>query len=164
MRLVLSKLLPNTPIVGDKFPGYFRKLPQLTQIDNACTLVIYRDCRDVVQSTLRKAQTDWHNKRWVRRLDSAEKVAHRWVQAIELMEQHRDKVHIIRYEELVTNPGSVLARLGVYLQVDPAGFDQTIVRSTSIGKHKSGLTHEQLTVIHQIAGETMQRVGYTSAN
>jgi hypothetical protein len=161
VRVLLSKEFPGALIVGDKYPEYFRKLPQLTQIDNACTVVIYRDCRDVVQSTLRIVRTDWHTKTWSRHLDSATNVARNWVQAIELMEQHRDRVHIIRYEELIANPQSVLARLGAYLQVESDGFDQTMIRPTSVGKHKSGLTQEELTAVHQVAGGAMQRLGYT---
>jgi hypothetical protein len=161
VRVALGGAFPGIPIVGDKHPEYFRELPQLTQIDNACTVVIYRDCRDVVQSTLRIVRTDWQTKSWSRHLDSADKVARNWVQAIESMEQHQDSVHIIRYEELIANPQLVLARLGAYLQVDPGGFDQTMLRPTSIGRHKSSLTQEQVATVERVAGETMKRLGYT---
>ncbi len=162
VRVALGRACPQTPIVGDKKPRYIWKLPELVQIENAAMVIIYRDCRDVVQSMLRKVESSSHDKAWLwaRHLDTAEKVAQNWVEAIELMEAYRGQIHIIRYEELVTNPGPVLAQLGAYLQVDPAGFDQTLIKTTSIGKHKNYLNDEQLAAIDRIAGETMKRLDY----
>jgi len=42
--------------------------------------------------------------------------------AIEAMEQHGDKVHLMRYEDLVADGRTVLAAFGNWLGVDPQGF------------------------------------------
>jgi hypothetical protein len=157
---VLQSIFPQTRVVGDKYPEYVFWLDEFAQIDSLYSLIIYRDCRDVTNSTLKKAKTTWRDKSWVKKINTAEKIAKRWVRAIEMMERHKDKLHIIRYEDLMREPKRELKALGRWLGVDPAGFPEKMVRNTSIGKYKSGLSDEELATVINIAGPTMERLGY----
>ncbi len=159
---VLQSIFPQTRVVGDKYPDYVFWLDEFAQIDSLYRLIIYRDCRNVVSSTLKKARTNWRNKSWIKNFDTAEKIAKRWVCAIELMERHKDKLHIIRYEDLVQEPKRELEALGRWLGVNPAGFPEKRIRDTSIGKYKKGLSDEELSIVMNIAGPTMMRLGYLS--
>jgi hypothetical protein len=160
VREVLAELWSGYRIVGDKFPPYVYRLHNLVQHDRMYRVMIYRDCRDVVQSTLLKADTSWKGKHFAQNLNTPEKVAKRWVKAIEKMEIFSADIHAIRYEELVTDPRPVLESLATYLHVDPAQFDHNIVRPTSIGKFEHGLSGEQLEPILDIAGPTLTQLGY----
>ena len=125
--------------------------------------MIYRDCRDVTSSHLKLARTSWSNQWWIRDQDTAEKVATLWVAALESMERHRDRIHIICYEDLVREPRRVLAALAEWVGFDPAAFPETTlnsVREDGIGKHRSGLSEQELEAVMNIAGPTMARLGY----
>ena len=157
----LHELLPDAKIVGDKYPEYIWDLDELAAQPLLSTVVIYRDCRDVTSSTLVRARGDWRRMPvFVRKLNTAEKVARRWVQAIDLMESHREKVFIMRYEDLATHPSEALSRLSEWLDIDPAGFDVRGITDRSIGKHKCGLTAAEIETVMKIAGPTMSRLGY----
>ena len=45
-------------IVGDKFPAYMFKMNQFVDLQELLRLVIYRNCRDVTSSFLKKLETD----------------------------------------------------------------------------------------------------------
>jgi hypothetical protein len=157
----LHEMLPGAKVVGDKYPEYIWDLDNLAGISGLSTLVVYRDCRDVTSSTLVRARGDWRRMpMFVRQLNTAEKVAHRWVKAIDLMETHRDKVFMMRYEELVTDPREVLGKLSEWLGIDPAGFEVQHINSRSIGKYQRGLTRAEIDTVMKIAGPTMSRLGY----
>jgi hypothetical protein len=153
-------ILPKRKWVGDKVPDYIWQLPRYAGSDALHCIVIYRDGRDVVSSSLESARTAWKNKKYARHFDTAEKVATRWVRAIERMEECADKILILRYEQLISEPKQVMQKVGAWLDVDPAGFPIQIIRDTSIGKHKSMLTKEELGVFMDIAGSTLSRLGY----
>ena len=54
------------------------------------------------------SRTVWKSQPWVGLMDTAEKVAKRWVNAIQQMEIHQEKLYIIRYEDMISNPqGSI---------------------------------------------------------
>jgi len=156
----LKRLCPEATIVGDKWPSYVFVLDKLTEVNGLSRIIIYRDCRDVVNSNLRQVRTAWRGRAWAEKTNTAEKIAEKWVKAIENMEHHADKLYIIRYEDLVRQPERELAALGEWLGVDPAGFPAHIIRESSIGKYKSGLTEEELAAVIKIAGPTMERLGY----
>jgi sulfotransferase family protein len=158
---VLQSMFPKAHIVGDKEPHYVFALDELAKVDGLKRLIIYRDCRDVTSSTLENSRTKWRNKTWIKDFNTAEKGAKQWVRAIELMERNIDKLHIIRYEDLIYQPDRELKALGSWLGVDPMGFPKKIIRDTSIGKYKSGLTDEELVTIMEVAGPAMSRLGYT---
>lgn len=157
---ILKATLPKTGIIGDKYPGYVFSLDKLSKIDELSRLIIFRDCRDVVRSNIEKSQTSWRGTPFGEKLNTAEKIAKKWVLAIDLMEKYTDKLHIIRYENLVQYPDQELNLLGKWLNIDPAGFSKKRIRNTSIGKYKSGLSSKDLATVMKIAGQTMNRLGY----
>jgi hypothetical protein len=156
----LRRMFPEACVVGDKYPDYLFSLDSLVKRHGLFCLVLYRDCRDVTNSTLEKARTVWHGRPFAEQMNTAEKVATRWVHGIEIMERHADKLHIIGYEDLVQQPEQVFGALGKWLGVDAAGFPTHIIRDTSIGKHKHGLTGKEQETVMKIAGPTMARLGY----
>jgi hypothetical protein len=155
----LRTIFPEARIVGDKTPWYMFSLDKFVATNGLSCLIVYRDCRDVTSSTLEKVRTQWRNQP-TQHIDTAEKVAKRWVHCIEIMERHKDKIHIIRYEDLVREPRRELEVLATWLGVDPAGFPEELIRDNSIGKYKTGLTDEELKRVMDIAGLAMARLGY----
>lgn len=160
MNKALAELLPEASVLGDKFPGYVFNLDSLSKLEDLNRLLIYRDCRDVVRSTLEQVRTSWRGKKFSRRLNTAEKVAWRWVEAVEAMERNIGVLHLIRYEDLILNARHELSRLGEWLEVDPLGFYYDMIENTSIGKYKEGLSDDDLATVIKIAGPTMERLGY----
>lgn len=156
----LRSLFPRARVVGDKWPDYLYHLPQLTASPEAQCLVIYRDCRDVASSSLRMARTEWRNRHFVHSLDTPEKVARRWVKGMQIMESSVGRIHMVRYEDLVTDPDPVLQGVGEWLGVDPGGFPTHYLRGDRIGKHHKGLSPEELGAVIEVAGPTMERFGY----
>ena len=156
----LRPLYPGASWMGDKYPDYVFQLDRLLTTQDLRCIVIYRDGRDVTSSTLAQARTNWKNKHFVRDVDTAAKVATRWVGAIEIMERHHGRVHAIRYENLVRDPQRELAAIAALLEIDPAGFPTDSIRQDRVGKHRSGLTPEELETVTHIAGATMDRLGY----
>ena len=156
----LTAMFPSRSPVGDKWPDYIWILDGLANAPNLRCVVIYRDCRDVTSSTLRLARTVWRRRHFVGSLNTAPKVAKRWVECIEIMERNADKVFVLRYEELVRRPEVHLRNMGEWLGVDPDGFPAHVVRDTSVGKFRTGLTEQELAEIDDIAGPTMARLGY----
>ncbi len=157
---VLKAMFPHTRIHGDKFPYYIFKLDELVKLNNVSCAVIYRDCRDVVSSFLLMVRSKWRKEKWIKDQSTASQIALKWVSAIDSMERNQDKIHIIRYEDLVTNPEQELGTYAKWLGVDPDGFNGQIVRSSSIGKHKTGLTDKELADVLDIAGPTLKRLNY----
>lgn len=159
----LREVFPGAAIVGDKTPEYVHLLDKLAPTNGLSSVMIYRDCRDVTSSHLKLARTSWRNQGWIRDQDTAEKVARLWVAALEAMERHRDKIHIIRYEDLVRGPRRELTALAEWVGVDPAGFSERTlkgVRDDGIGKHRNSLSEQELEAVMNIAGPTMARLGY----
>ena len=157
----LQFIFPNAILVGDKYPFYLWHLSKLTAYDGIRIVIVYRDGRDVAQSINARMKTDWKDKKWAqKKYSNFSQTALTWVRAIELMEEYADQIYIIRYEEFVTNPKAELARLAEYLRVDPAGFKLEMIKSSSIGKYKQFLTKEQIAELVEVAGPTLERLGY----
>jgi hypothetical protein len=109
---------------------------------------------------LRKLRGRWRDLPMAQKLDTPGKVAQAWVLAIQAMEKHRQKVYSIRYEDLVREPRRTLNALAHWLDVDPAGFRDSLVRDTSVGKYRTGLTASELAEVNEIAGPTLARLNY----
>lgn len=154
----LHRALPDVQYVGDKYPEYYTKLDSLSKIDGAYNVVIYRDPRDVVRSTLQNVQTKWRNKKYITRMDTVEKICNNWREAIAAME--RNPVHAVRYEALVSQPEETLKTLADYLKLDAAGFKHRQIKNDSIGKYQSGLSTEQIAEIESRLGDEMRRLNY----
>jgi len=161
IELVLHRLFPRAKLVGDKFPRYVFRLDTLVAEPGLKRVIIYRDARDVVSSMLVKLRGPWQHMEVAREMDSVGKIAQAWVRSIEAMEKHRTHLHAIRYEDLVGNPREKLDALASFLEVDPTGFRDEIVRDTSIGKYRKGLTSDELGQVIAVTGPTLSRLGYT---
>lgn len=160
VRTVLKSIFPKAHIVGDKEPHYVFALDELARVNGLKRLIVYRDCRDIASSLLENSRTKWRNKIWIKDFNTAEKVAKQWVRAIEVMERNIDKLHTIRYEDLINQPDVELKTLGSWLGVDPTGFPKEIIRDTSIGKYNIGLSDKELATVMEVAGPTMSQFGY----
>jgi hypothetical protein len=156
----MRSIFPQATVVGDKFPGYVFDLDQLTASSRLLPVIIYRDCRDVTESALRMSRGQWKRKAFRWRMDTAAKVARRWVRAVRQMHEHQDSVHIIRYEDLIRSPAMELGRLGEVLDIDPTRFPLEIITTDRIGSHRKGLTSADLDAVMNIAGSTMIDLGY----
>jgi len=154
------KLFPGAKIVGDKWPDYVFDLERLAEFDALRCVIIYRDCRDVVSSTLRMVRTNWKGRPWTAWMDTPEKVAQRWVRAIRIMKRSKERVYALQYEQLVRNPGETLAELGEWLGVDPAGFPTNTVDESNIGKFEQELGPGELELVLNVAAPVMQELGY----
>jgi hypothetical protein len=160
IEMALKRIYPSSPVIGDKYPDYVFMTEKFSKADGLSRVVIYRDCRDVTSSFLRQVRTTWKNLPWTNRVNTARRIAEKWVRAIEMMELHADRLHIIRYEDLVRNPKQITERLGEYLGIDPLGFKVGMPRAGSISKYKQGLTKEELADVMEVAGSTMERLAY----
>jgi hypothetical protein len=159
----LRAIYPKARIVGGKTPSYVFLLDESSTISGLSCLIIYRDCRDVTSAVLERVRARHRKNSRKQEFYTAEKVAERWVYSIEPMERYRDKIHIIRYEDLVQEPRRELEVLAKWLGVDSSGFSESIIsniRNTDIGIYKTGLTDEELETVVKIAGPIMARLGY----
>lgn len=156
----LSRMFPNSRLVGDKYPDYWFKLDELAGINELKCVMIYRDARDMVSSVLVKSRGEFKNY-WPAELSQASVVASRWVELINKMEHNKDRVHPICYEDLAKRPSEVLQDLAGYLGVDPSGFNIHDLYTSSIGNYQKYLTPEEVTQVIDVAGDTMKRLGYT---
>ena len=151
---------PGARVVGDKMPPYIFMMDKLVLLPDLRRVVIYRDCRDVTSSFLRMVRTKWRRRLWVRKWNTAERIAARWVRGIEIMECHHSRLFAIRYEDLVQRPEAELRRLAEWLGVEPSGFDATQVSDAAIGKYRQGLSDQELDAVLKVAGPTLRRLGY----
>ncbi len=157
---VLHHLFPRARVVGDKYPRYVFNLDALTLEPNLQRIVIYRDGRDVISSMLVKIRGDWRRLPVAREFDTVEKLAEAWVRAIEAMETHRAKLYCIRYEDLIREPREQVRALAAWLDLSAGGFRYQMVRDTSIGKYRTGLTGDELDQVIAVAGPTLARLDY----
>lgn len=160
IRSALHRSFPEALVVGDKDPEYVFQLDRLADSGEIKCIVIYRDGRDVVRSALVEANTKWRGLPLAAETNTAAKAASRWAKAIACHERNASRILAIQYEEFVTQPSGVLARLGEYLGVDPGEFHRDLVRPSSIGKHRHSLTADDLRLIESIAGDALRRLGY----
>lgn len=160
IRSTLHTVLPWAAVVGDKYPGYVYRLDRLAAQRELQPIVIYRDCRDVVLSTLEMARTTWSRRSFVGMIDTPRKVATRWAEAVTIQERNSSGILAIRYEELVTRPAPELERVASYLGIDPSGFRQDRLRADSIGRYRHSLTQADLAEIQDVAADAMRRLGY----
>jgi hypothetical protein len=156
VRFALDRAMPHHKYVGDKFPNYSRNLSRHLRLDDMKILVIYRDCRRVVKSVFNR---DWDGVN-LERFADARTTSQSWVQDIETMQKYQDKVHTVRYEALLDNPQQALEELGEYLGVDPQGFDAKLIKKGKSARHQRELTDEDMEQILEVAGPTLERLGY----
>ena len=160
MRLVLRGIFPWAKVVGDKYPQYVFRLDQYVLEPGLFIVVIYRDARDVVRSTVEQSRRSWHRPSSSEKRSTPKSAAKSWIRAIENMERNRERIHVIRYEALVVDPEAILQSLGEYLGVNPGGFRAGFIKQDRVGKHKQGMSEDDQAVVLRGAGETMRRLGY----
>lgn len=102
--------VPRGGVWGDKSPGYLHHLPLIwTLWPHARVVHIVRDPRDQVQS----AHRAWGKDRV--------RAAARWSDGIAAatreLERHPEQGHVLRYEDLVTDPETTLRRLCDFLEL-----------------------------------------------
>lgn len=69
---ILLDIVPNSHVMGDKYPSYVFMLDNLVKRRGLSCLIIYRDCRDVTSSTLEMVRGRWRKRKWIKNYDSAE--------------------------------------------------------------------------------------------
>lgn len=148
------------PHVGDKLPAYVFALDDLAAREGLACIAIVRDCRAVTASTLARVRGGWSGRDWTERIDTPAKVAGNWVRAVESIERNGDRVHVVRFEDLVEDPAACAGALGKALGVEPGGFDPRLVRRPDATKACRFLDRPDLEVIEEIAGPAMRRWGY----
>jgi hypothetical protein len=154
------QLLFGKKVVGDKYPRYVFWQDRFSTFPDLKRIMIYRDGRDVVSSFLQRIRTNWKNLPIAETENNARRVAERWVEAQESIDRNRDSLFVIRYEEFVRDPAPILAGMAGYLGVDPAGFRTSAIYTRSIGKYCRELTTEELRDVMDVAGTTLERLGY----
>lgn len=147
-------------VVGDKYPHYVFNLPGLVRQPRLKRIILYRDARDVVSSFMNMLRTKWAGLPWAAEFRSAGDVARQWVKAIETMEQHREHLLVLRYEDIVQDPRRGLLKMADLLGVDPKPFNTRRIHTKSIGKYAKDLSDKELEETLQIAGPAMKRLGY----
>lgn len=155
----LLTLFPGAKIVGDKYPDYWFQMDKLAKHESIKCLLIIRDPRDMAYSVVQKARGPWKDT-WPEGLQDVRNVAKRWVRLIDAMKRNEGSLFTIRYEDLVADPASIFNRLGAWLDIDPAGFPQDMVRTDRSGKYKTGLTAEEIASINDIVGPSLVDAGY----
>lgn len=148
------------PVVGDKMPAYIGELDRLTQIEGLLRIVIVRDCRAVVASTLDRVRTGWKRQSWTKAVDSPEKAARTWVSTTERAERNLERIHLLRFEDLIRDPGATMDRLADHLEVERGLFDLSLLRPPGKDKIRRELSSDDMRSILEIAGPTMERLGY----
>ena len=135
---------------------------------NARFVFVYRDLFAVARSA--KA------RRLIDRIDQLEGLAAQWCRnVIGIAEASGNETHLIRYELLTAHPETTIRDLEAFAGV--TGIDCSVMQrriNTFVGSRDRGdsptgyiepedLTAMEVEVIQQVAGETMQKFGYSPA-
>ncbi len=155
----LRRLYPGARLIGDKHPDYVFRLDQLAQQPGLRCIAVYRDPRDVASSSREAYWAHW-GPWWHADLAHPAGIARRWLQAVDQIERCQDRIHVVRYEQLVQSPRSELDRLASWLRLDPAGLHAEWVHNSSVGKYKESLTRAEREDVIRVAGRAMARLGY----
>ncbi len=90
----------------------------------------------------------------------AEKFAKEWLAYMEQMEQNADKIQIIRYEDFIYDPPSVIRPVAELLNLDPSAFNYDSIHTKSAKLTKDDMSTEDLNTIQRVAGDMMARYHY----
>jgi hypothetical protein len=147
-------------VVGDKYPHYVFRLPDLVRQPRLKRIILQRDVLDVVSSFMNMLRTKWKGLPWAADFRSVGDIARQWVKAVETMEQHRGNLLVLRYEDFVREPRRELRKVADLLGVDPNLFNTRKIHTASIGKSARFLSNDEMDEILRIAGPAMKRLGY----
>ena len=155
LEAIYRRLFPHSKIVGDKYPDYVFHLDTLSTEPLLRCLALVREPKDVVASVLDKVRSEVWRGDWTRKLDTAEKVAHNWCDAFVSVERNRDRILVVRYEDLVHEPRTELDKIAGWLEVDPKGFALSAVHSNSVGKYRLSLTQAETEQVDRIVSQRL---------
>ena len=158
--LGLRRIFSDKIIVGDKYPHYVFLLDRFIQQENLLILIIYRDCRDVVSSTLKNVRTIWKNQKWIHEYDTAEKISKKWIESVKIMESHKEKIHLVKYENLITDTENEIESIGTYLGLQFPETYKVQIRNDRSGNYMNYLTDDEIKSIMNVAGPDLSRLGY----
>jgi hypothetical protein len=168
----------QTPEMSFVLPAALRAYPAARAVH------IVRDGRDVVCSLLERgwlgaerAGTDdaglaygAHARFWVEperaeefaSASEAKRAAWAWRSYASAARAFPERTLELRYEDLVTSPRSVAARLAAYLELDAQPLTRSLSSAfdRSVGRWQRDLTPEQLRDVEEEAGRLLQELGY----
>jgi hypothetical protein len=138
---------------------------------------IARDPRDSYLSAIESgyAYLLWRRGRLRRGIDV--RLLKRWKRVHAFYFRHRERWHLVRYEDLVRQPGQILGRLLEYLGLpcekllpfEPFSLlnggdhklrGRSTIHSNSLGRHKEELTKEQSALFKKYLSLEMKELGY----
>jgi len=163
VEIVLKEIFPHASVVGDTFGQYALNLDRVLNAPSLNRVVVYRDCRDVAAHIRRRWNGVWRAQAgpWItHNVGTHDKVARHWLKYIRMMEKHSDSIYKIRYEDLVTDPKTVLTQFAQWLGVDPCQFNNGFIHADDVGDYKRVLSEHEVNDILAIAGSDMERLGY----
>lgn len=156
-----------TRYVGDKYPDYALMYPRFIHRPDTRCIFIHRDPRDVVASVLERVHRgDWAGVAWARRYDTVDTATAYWLAIMEALgdiRQLQTNALILGYEALVRHPAPAVDAIATHLDLPTSGFDLSLLRATSVGRHRERLTEDQRRQIEHLAGPVMERWGYRPA-
>jgi len=156
-----QRVFPLTRFTGDKHPDYIFWMEKLSSIPGLTCLVMLRDPRDVISSSIRAYQDKW-NKWWPDKMIDPGQVALRWKKIVAVIDRCADKIHLINYEHLIDDPAHTAVKLGGLLDLDPRKFRVSLVKPGSIGKYRQMLSPAVEEQILDLVAPEMRRFGYLS--
>ena len=144
-------------VVGDKLPAYILNLEQYLLIENLRIVVIHRHPAAVIRSYLELVQGNWRKIPTLNRFDNEAAVARLWAQSVEPLRRFGDRVLTIGYESLCEDPEAECRRLGEWFEVDPEGFDTSVVEPP---RPLPCFAPRTIDEIREVAGAEAEFLGY----
>ncbi len=158
----LRDLSSDAIVVGDKYPDYVYQIEELSSSPQVRIVCLVRDPRAGYYS-YRRAFHNWGGGRWSKQLLDAGHYAWNWSQLMRRIESvsERTNVLVVRYEDLVADPGGYVARLADLTGVDAKGFDYSFVHTSSIRKFAGQIDPKAEKTILNVAGDRMRELRYS---
>jgi Sulfotransferase family len=97
-----------------------------------------------------------------RTASDARRAAWAWRAYVQAARSIGQRVHVIRYERMVTDPDAVAAELAVFLDAPAAELGRALrgAHNESVGRFRRDLTPEQLGDVESEAGELLAELAY----
>lgn len=164
----------NKSIIGEKTATHIKWIDTIFQwYPNAKVIWIVRDGRDVAMALMRLFHKNLRTHCCT------------WRMSVELglkfEQKYSNKIHKIRFEDLITNPQSELKNLGNFLGInyqermlDTQVYSKAVpenelfykeralkpIDCSRIGEWKRSATPQQVHLMHSVMGQSLQQLGY----